>query len=100
LIGEIALTAEPTAQPLAGAACKTGMLKRPKNKAIKYSLHRAASLWTSTEGRGVREIEHPTASQISGHSARTTILQSFVFFKCGDGKAGPNIIETASPDSP
>jgi hypothetical protein len=27
-------------------------------------------------------------------------LQSFVFFKCGDGKAGPNTIETASPKYP
>jgi hypothetical protein len=47
--GEIALTAEPTAQPFAGAACETGMLKRPKNKAISVAIRvlciRAASLY-------------------------------------------------------
>jgi hypothetical protein len=32
------LTAEPTAQPFAGAACTAGMLKRPKNKAISVAI--------------------------------------------------------------
>jgi hypothetical protein len=69
------LTAEPTAQPFAGAACEAGMLKRPKNKAISDAISiRCIELPPSghpLKTGGVRETKHPTALQSSGHSIRT-----------------------------
>ena len=36
--GEVDLSADPIAAPLVGAACKTGMLNRPKTKAISVAI--------------------------------------------------------------
>jgi len=39
VIGEVAFSAEPMAEPLPGAACRAGMLNRPKTKAISVAIN-------------------------------------------------------------
>jgi hypothetical protein len=100
LIGEIALTADPTAQPFAGAACEAGMLKRPKNKAISDAI---SILCIELPPSGhplkagvVRETKHRTAFQSSGHSMQTKdFYNRLSFLNAATEKPGQNTIETA-----
>jgi hypothetical protein len=105
LIGEIALTADPTAQPFAGAACEAGMLKRPKNKAISDAISilciELPPSGHPLKAGGVRETKHPTAFQSSGHSIRTKdFYNRLSFLNAATEKPGQNTIGPRPPNTP